>query len=530
MSTPSGAHHPQPISSATAATSANLTTPAAGASDRSPRASASLLASSDHSPDATNISAVNPSSVADDAADAVAANAHGLSHVAADSQERDAGAAEKGVIAALPELSAPTADLAPVSVPPLRDSSIASFAEYLRKHICRKLVVLVGAGMSTAAGIPDFRSPGTGLYANLEKYRLPFPEAVFHLKYFMRKPQPFFQLARELFPGQFQPTLAHAFIRLLADEGMLLRCYTQNIDGLERVAGVSDSLLVEAHGSFNSATCVGRGYDIEPDVEWVLFPHLNPRNWFDDEDWARDLIRGVPPSAPPNPSSDLDGPTEPTGFQPGCGRSHSQDWMREQIARADAPLPPLCQHCRQGIVKPDITFFGESLPSRFFDLALPDLSATADAVIVIGSSLSVHPFAGLLQLPDSSVPRLLINRDPVYIGPAAGSAAFDFADDVVGSSDPDSPAATGAAATLRPHARRRDAAFLGSCDDGCRELARLLGLEEKLDAVMADLRRSNGASASPPVPLPPADAPVPPAQSEDQASPSLDPLVRDLTL
>lgn len=43
---------------------------------------------------------------------------------------------------------------------------------------------MTGAGISTAAGIKDFRSPGTGLYDDLEKYNLPFPEAVFDLEFF----------------------------------------------------------------------------------------------------------------------------------------------------------------------------------------------------------------------------------------------------------------------------------------------------------------------------------------------------------
>ena len=56
---------------------------------------------------------------------------------------------------------------------------------------------------SVAAGIPDFRSPGTGLYDNLQKYQLPFPEAIFEMEYFRQKPQPFFTLAREMLPVTF---------------------------------------------------------------------------------------------------------------------------------------------------------------------------------------------------------------------------------------------------------------------------------------------------------------------------------------
>lgn len=48
----------------------------------------------------------------------------------------------------------------------------------------KNIIVMTGAGISTAAGIPDFRSPGTGLYDNLEKYDLPHPQAVFEIGFF----------------------------------------------------------------------------------------------------------------------------------------------------------------------------------------------------------------------------------------------------------------------------------------------------------------------------------------------------------
>ena len=87
---------------------------------------------------------------------------------------------------------------------------------------------MVGAGISVSAGIPDFRTPGTGLYDNLQKYDLPHPTAVFELDYFRENPSPFYLLAKELYPGQYPPTPTHHFIHLLHKKGILLRCFSQN--------------------------------------------------------------------------------------------------------------------------------------------------------------------------------------------------------------------------------------------------------------------------------------------------------------
>ncbi len=64
---------------------------------------------------------------------------------------------------------------------------------------------------------------------------------------------------QELFPGTFLPTAAHYFMRLLADKGLLLRCYTQNIDALELQAGVPAERVVAAHGSFDGEWLPSRG-------------------------------------------------------------------------------------------------------------------------------------------------------------------------------------------------------------------------------------------------------------------------------
>jgi NAD-dependent deacetylase sirtuin 3 len=121
----------------------------------------------------------------------------------------------------------------------------------------KKVLVLTGAGISTPSGIPDFRTPGTGIYDNLEKFKVPYPEAIFEKEYFRRNPRPFFKIAKDLLPNkkQYKPNKIHYFIRLLQEKKILHRLYTQNIDNLETLAGIRPDKLVEAHGSFKSAKC-----------------------------------------------------------------------------------------------------------------------------------------------------------------------------------------------------------------------------------------------------------------------------------
>jgi len=62
------------------------------------------------------------------------------------------------------------------------------FYEGLKNGTFENITIMTGAGISVAAGIPDFRSPDTGLYANLKEYDLPSPEAIFDIGYFQKKP------------------------------------------------------------------------------------------------------------------------------------------------------------------------------------------------------------------------------------------------------------------------------------------------------------------------------------------------------
>ncbi|XP_078489170.1 NAD-dependent protein deacetylase sirtuin-2 [Ciona intestinalis] len=285
----------------------------------------------------------------------------------------------------------------------LPEVTFKGVAEYIKSDKCKNIIVMCGAGISTAAGIPDFRTPGTGLYDNLQKYELPNPQAIFEINFFKENPQPFYTLAKELYPGSFKPTTCHYFIKLLEQKGLLRRAYTQNIDTLERVAGVGGDKLVEAHGTFHTAHCVQ------------------------------------------------------------CRMEYTQDWVKDKVFKDEIPH---CKDCEE-LVKPDIVFFGEPLPRRFFNLRYEDFRL-CDLLIVMGTSLKVHPFASLVDGVEDTTPRLLINRekcgesDPLMKLMGGGGAGMDFDSDKA----------------------YRDVCWLGDCDDGCLALADLLGWKNELETMV----------------------------------------------
>ncbi|KAL2150206.1 hypothetical protein VTH82DRAFT_7882 [Thermothelomyces myriococcoides] len=283
----------------------------------------------------------------------------------------------------------------------LAERSLTAVADFINSGRARRVVVLTGAGISTAAGIPDFRSPDTGLYANLAALDLPEPEAVFDLTFFRQNPRPFYALARELYPGaRYRPTVSHVFIALLARKGLLHVLFTQNIDCLERAAGVPADRIVEAHGSFATQRCIDCRHPF-PDAEMRTF-----------------VEKGEVPRC------------ERVLVGAGSGKEE--------------------QRCG-GLVKPDIVFFGESLPKVFFERSRA--VQEADLVLVMGTSLQVHPFASLPNMVEQGVPRVLFNLERV------GSLGTR-ADDVM---------------------------VLGDCDDGVRKLAAALGWADELEKTWREL-------------------------------------------
>lgn len=217
---------------------------------------------------------------------------------------------------------------------------------------CRRILVLTGAGVSVSCGIPDFRSRD-GIYARLSKDfpALPDPQAMFDIHYFRKDPRPFFKFAKEIYPGQFTPSPSHRFIKMLEDNGKLLRNYTQNIDTLEQTCGIQN--VITCHGSFATASCTR------------------------------------------------------------CRHKVDCHMIKDDIFNQRIPMCPLCTPEENGdmsVMKPDIVFFGEGL-SQEFHQAMGRDKAECDLLIVMGSSLKVRPVALIPSSIPADVPQILINRE-----------------------------------------------------------------------------------------------------------------------
>lgn len=247
---------------------------------------------------------------------------------------------------------------------------IPRIANLLQTNPPPRIVALVGAGISTAANIPDFRTPQTGLYAKLATLKLPYPEAIFDVNFFRHTPEPFYAIARARKPRNLSPTLTHAFLALLAKKNLLHFVFTQNVDGLEQDAGVRDSQVLAVHGNWKTQRCLQ------------------------------------------------------------CKRAYPDDLMERAIEMGEVPYC-LEEGCK-GPVKPDVVFFGQELPREFEELERTKLPE-ADIMLVLGTSLKVAPSSRLPRGVMEGVPRVLINMESVgdIGGRDADVVALGACDDVV---------------------------------------------------------------------------------------------------
>ncbi len=125
--------------------------------------------------------------------------------------------------------------------------STQRLAELIRSSDCT--VALTGAGISVPSGIPDFRSPGTGLWENVD------PMEVAHIDVFLNDPGRFWSYYRPRFGTltEKEPNPAHRVLAELEERGALEAVITQNIDMLHRRAG--SQRVVEVHGTIETGSC-----------------------------------------------------------------------------------------------------------------------------------------------------------------------------------------------------------------------------------------------------------------------------------
>ena len=261
----------------------------------------------------------------------------------------------------------------------------------------KNIVCLIGAGISVSVGIPDFRSPN-GIYSMVEELNLNLsdPQEVFDIEYFTYDPQPFYKIMYKMLVNtdmkeDKNPSKTHNFLAKLDQNNKILRCYTQNIDGLEEKAGVKQKSLRYCHGSFssgakclNSKKCNFKIKNRETFIEQLILANNN------------------------NSSSSSSTMTKTNNPYDGV---------------------PMCLKCGEYPLKPGITFFGEKIQSNITKSLTLD-QKKADLLLVLGTSLKVSPMKNIINY-FSHIPQILINKQHVSIKNAVKQ--FDY--ELIGNAD-----------------------------------------------------------------------------------------------
>ena len=220
---------------------------------------------------------------------------------------------------------------------------MSSLREFIEHH--PKLFVLTGAGCSTDSGIPDYRDEN----GDWKRSRPVMFQAFVGDLHTRRR-----YWARSLVGwrrfGHARPNDAHRALARLEQQGGTELLVTQNVDGLHQSAG--STTVIDLHGRMDQVRCLGCGGHSHREELQRRLLDLNPA-------WAR-----LDAQDAPDGDADLD----------------AQDFSGFDI--------PACEHCG-GLLKPDVVFFGESVPPQRVASAM-DAVERADAMLVIGSSLMVY--------------------------------------------------------------------------------------------------------------------------------------------
>lgn len=236
----------------------------------------------------------------------------------------------------------------PPLVKGLTSLDIKGLANYIKNGYAKKILMLTGAGISVKSGIPDFRSPGTGLYYNIQKYNISNPDLLFNRNFIKNNPKPFYLLVKEFISKNYVPSISHYLSVLFNKKGILMKYYTQNIDSLDLKAGLKYPYLIECHGHMRTATCSN------------------------------------------------------------CDKKINIELIKNKIINDEIPK---CDKCNNLII-PDVVMNDDDLPEEFFEQLDKDFHE-CDLLIVMGTSLKVEPFPGMIEDPPLNIPRVLINNEPV---------------------------------------------------------------------------------------------------------------------
>jgi NAD-dependent SIR2 family protein deacetylase len=215
--------------------------------------------------------------------------------------------------------------------------------DFIQAH--PRLAVLTGAGVSTGSGIPDYRDvQGEWKRARPVEFRPFMTDLEVRQRYWARS------LAGWPIISRAQPNGAHLALARLETNGFVQLLITQNVDGLHSTAGSRH--VIDLHGRLDSVRC-------------MQCDHTLPR-----AELQRHLLLSNPAWA------EIHGAVAPDGDVDLEGRDYS------------AFIVPDCPKCG-GILKPDVVFFGESVPRERVDRAFEGVK-NSDALLVVGSSLMVY--------------------------------------------------------------------------------------------------------------------------------------------
>jgi NAD-dependent SIR2 family protein deacetylase len=260
-----------------------------------------------------------------------------------------------------------------IATDPIR--SEAAFGALVALLRGRDVVVLAGAGCSTESGIPDYRGPEGRLRVPSPVQYGEFvraPEA--RMRYWARSTVGWRRMAAA------QPNEGHRALARLEREGRVRGVITQNVDGLHQAAG--SRRVVELHGSLAHVRCLGCDGRIGRDQ---MQSQLREQN----ATWLLALDGADDGAVAPAPDGDAE-----------LGDEHLSTFR-----------VPDCTRCG-GVLKPDVVFFGESVPVDTVQNAW-SLFAEGDALLVVGSSLAV--FSGrrfVYRAAKEGVPIAVINLGP----------------------------------------------------------------------------------------------------------------------